>query len=127
MKIEFLEEQLKSEKKRCEELNEANGKIKDKYVNMLEMLRQAAFEISEQEKEDQMNVEHLIRENRHLREMLSISKVNDSTVKEIEESLAVLENEIYDSEVDEKSLIDAYIAAKNPAPARPKKVFLLGK
>ena len=98
-------------------------------MNMLEVLRQAAFEISEQEKEDQMNIEHLIRENRHLREMLAISKINDVNVKEIETSLTTAESEIYDCDVDEAALIDAYILKKNPnavISTRPRKMLLLG-
>lgn len=129
MKIEFLEEQLRLEKLKCEQLHESNSKIKEKYMNMLEVLRQAAFEISEQEKEDQMNIEHLIRENRHLREMLAISKINDVNVKEIETSLTTAESEIYDCDVDEAALIDAYILKKNPnavISTRPRKMLLLG-
>ncbi|OMJ79318.1 hypothetical protein SteCoe_20699 [Stentor coeruleus] len=128
MKIEFLEEQLKQEKLKCEQLSESNSKIKEKYLNMLEVLRQAAFEISEQEKEDQMSIDHLIRENRHLREMLSISKINEPSIKEIEDALASAESEIYDSTVNEESLIDAYISSKNPVPTtRTKKCLLFGK
>ena len=126
MKIEFLEEQLKQEKLKCDQLNESNSKIKDKYLSMLEILRQAAFEITEKEKEDQMNIDHLIRENRHLREMLSITKINEITSKEIEESLNIEEDEIQNISIDEERLIDAYILSKNPIPERPKKNFLLG-
>lgn len=126
MKIEFLEEQLKQEKQKCDNLNDSNAKIKEKYLNMLEVLRQAAFEISEKEKEDQMNIDHLYRENRHLREMLSITKINEVTIKGIEESLNAEEYEIQNSLIDESKLVEEYIASKNPVPERPKKNYLLG-
>ena len=87
-------------------------------MEMLEVLRQAAFEISEQEKEDQMNIEHLVRENKHLREMLAISRLTEESVKEIEGMLTSAEREIYDCEVDEASLIDAYLLKKNPSTGR---------
>lgn len=127
MKIEFLEEQLKQDKLKCDQLADSNSKIKEKYLHMLEVLRQAAFEINEQEKEDHMNIDHLIRENRHLREMLSIAKLNDNCIKEIEDSFSVAENEINDSLADEESLVNDYILSKNPLPLKPIKKFLLGK
>jgi hypothetical protein len=129
MKIEFLEEQLRLEKVKCEQLQESNSKIKEKYMNMLEVLRQAAFEISEQEKEDHMNVEHLIRENKHLREMLAITKINEGNVLDIDRALTTAESEIYDCDVDEAALIEAFILKKNPVPVvtgRPRKMLLLG-
>lgn len=118
MKIEFLEEQLRLERLKCEQLGESNSKIKEKYMEMLEVLRQAAFEISEQEKEDQMNIEHLVRENKHLREMLAISRITEECSKEIDGMLTSAEREIYDCEVDEASLIDAYLLKKNPSTGR---------
>lgn len=124
MKIEFLEEQLRLEKNKCEQLGKGNSKIKEKYMEMLEVFRQAAFEISEQEKEDQMNIEHLIRENRHLREMLAISRVNEQNVKDIDGLLTSAEREIYDCDVDEASLIDAYILKKNPTTTTRRKFIL---
>jgi chromosome segregation ATPase len=127
MKIEFLEDQLKQEKAKCDQLVQSNTKIKEKYLAMLEVLRQAAFEITEQEKEDQMNIDHLIRENRHLREMLSITKINESTIKEIEDSLNAAEEEIQDHLSDEENLIAAYLSSKNPAPSKAKKFYLIGK
>ena len=125
MKIEFLEEQLKQERLKSDQLTGSNTKIKEKYLNMLEVLRQAVFEITEKEKEDQMSIDHLFRENKHLREMLSITKINEFTIKEIEESLNSEENEIQDS-ADEEKLLEAYISSKNPLPARPKRACLLG-
>ena len=116
MKIEFLEEQLKQERLKSDQLTGSNT---------LEVLRQAVFEITEKEKEDQMSIDHLFRENKHLREMLSITKINEFTIKEIEESLNSEENEIQDS-ADEEKLLEAYISSKNPLPARPKRACLLG-
>lgn len=84
MRIEFLEQQMKREKEKSHKLILQNIRLKEKYLELINKLRQNLYEYTEDEKEDNILLEQLVRENRHLRELLAISKLSDPKVRDIE-------------------------------------------
>ena len=87
MRIEFLEQQMKREKEKSHKLILQNIRLKEKYLELINKLRQNLYEYTEDEKEDNILLEQLVRENRHLRELLAISKLSDPKVRDIETAL----------------------------------------
>jgi hypothetical protein len=73
----FLEKRVNEERTKSQHFRLENIQIKAKYMNLLEIMRQTAFEISEQDKEDSQHSEHLALENQHLRDLLQISKLEE--------------------------------------------------
>ncbi|CAG9319514.1 unnamed protein product [Blepharisma stoltei] len=132
-KVDFLEEQISQERKKGDSLAESNFRLKERYLSMLEVMRQAAFEISEQDKEDQLVIDHLIRENKHLREMLGISRLDESAMKEIDEALLMEEEGLVSMNQQEYQTIIAEFVKKKQKkeenlllPPKPtKKSYLL--
>lgn len=131
-KIEFLEEQIAQERKKSDSLADSNFRLKGRYLSMLEIMRQAAFEMSEQDKEDQLVIDHLIRENIHLREMLGISRLTDKAINHIDEALLLEENSLFNMPNEAyKELLQNFLDKNKPKqelnlPKPPKKSFLLG-
>lgn len=87
MRIEFLEQQMKREKEKSHKLILQNIRLKEKYLELINKLRQNIYEYTEDEKEDNILLEQLVRENRHLRELLAISKLSDPKVRDIDAAL----------------------------------------
>lgn len=64
-----------------------NVALKDKCMSLVEFLRQTAFDLSQEEKEDQVLVQRLSRENIFLRELLQLSRISEPKISEIDELL----------------------------------------
>ena len=74
---------------------------------MLEVTRQSVFELSEQEKEEQVMTEFLSRENQHLREMLGIARLSKEKEREVDAALKVEEGVLSEGEA-ENAAVKAY-------------------
>jgi len=127
-KIELLEQELAHEKSQSDKMQKATNKLKENYLSMLELMRQTGFEISEQEKEDTNLIDHLERENSHLREILSTSSFTDSVSKQIDAALLQEESALFSlTEQEHQKVIQNYLNSKSqPAKPKPKKNYLLG-
>lgn len=78
---------MKREKEKSHKLILQNIRLKEKYLELINKLRQNLYEYTEDEKEDNILLEQLVRENRHLRELLAISKLSDPKVRDIDTAL----------------------------------------
>jgi hypothetical protein len=107
-RIEFLEQQLSSERGKSQRLLNVNLRLKERYLNLLEILRQSAFEMNEQDKDDQLNLETLTRENQHLRELLGISRLSSAKIEQTELLLIAEEAKVQPSIEDYKDTLQSY-------------------
>lgn len=86
-RIDLLDQQLNKEKNRKQGFLQTHLKLKERYMGLLEVMREAAFEIKDEDKEDISLFEQLTRENQQLKEMLAFSRISDPKVQEIERAL----------------------------------------
>mmetsp|Transcript_27343 Transcript_27343/g.49197 ORF Transcript_27343/g.49197 Transcript_27343/m.49197 type:complete len:270 (-) Transcript_27343:469-1278(-) len=107
-RLEFLEQQLSRERSKSQRLLNVNLRLKERYLNLLEVLRQSAFEMNEQDKDDQLTLETLTRENQHLRELLGISRLSSAKIEQAELMLAAEEEKLQPSIEDYKETLKSY-------------------
>ncbi|CAG9321738.1 unnamed protein product [Blepharisma stoltei] len=86
-RIDLLEQQLAKEKTRKQNLLQTHLRLKERYMGLLDVMREAAFDIKDEDKEDISLFEQLNRENHKLKEMLGLLKISDPKVQEIEKAL----------------------------------------
>lgn len=107
-RLEFLEQQLTKERSKSSRLLNVNLRLKERYLNLLEVLRQSAFEMNEQDKDDQLALETLARENQHLRELLGISRLSNAKIEQAELLLVAEEEKVQPSIEDYKETLKSY-------------------
>ena len=89
--MDLLRKQMQQAYDRVQDVTRQNLLLKDKCLKLAEFLRQTSFETTEQEKEDQIAMERVIRENAFLRDLLQVSRVSQPKLQEIEAALAIEE------------------------------------
>ena len=89
--MQFIEMQLQNERQKTQKAVEEAGKLRERYLELMEVARQGAFEVEEESKEGQVVADYLQRENQHLREMLGIGRLTE--VKTLEISAALQQEE----------------------------------
>ena len=123
---ELLEQRLERERQATEELRGQNKELKGKYVKLLEVFRQAAFEMNEQERQDAMLIDHLQLENNHLQDILGLTKLTGANCQAIEDALAHEEAALEVlTEREYKRTLQIYLNKRRaPAAAQQKKYLL---
>lgn len=89
--MELLRKQLQQSYDRVQDVTKQNLLLKDKCLQLAEFLRQTTFETTEQEKEDQVLMERIVRENAFLRDLLQVSRASQPKLQEIEAALSIEE------------------------------------
>jgi hypothetical protein len=107
-RVDFLEEQLSSERGKSQRLLNVNLRLKERYLNLLSILRQSAFQMNEQDKDDQLNLETLTRENQHLRALLGISRLSSAKIEQTELLLIAEEAKVQPSIEDYRETLQSY-------------------
>jgi dsDNA-binding SOS-regulon protein len=75
--IDILEQQISKEQAKKQVLLQQNLNLKERYLALMTTMREAAFIITEDNREDITLYERLARENAQLKEMLSNSRISD--------------------------------------------------
>jgi hypothetical protein len=66
---------IEAEKRRSAQVERENLQLKNKIAEMLDVMRRAVGDPSEEEQEDDMKLEALAQENENLRQLLGLSDV----------------------------------------------------
>jgi len=82
--IDSVKQQLQVANEKTQAALKQNVTLKDKCLALVEFLRQTAFDVTQEEKEDQVLVQKLSRENGFLRELLQLSRISEPKIAEIE-------------------------------------------
>jgi len=96
-RIDILEQQINKEQNRKQGLLHQHLKLKEKYLGLVSTMRDAAFHLNEEDKEDITLHEKLCKENARLKEMLAYSKISDPRANDLEKISEVeeVENDKY--------------------------------
>ena len=85
--LQCLETQLQATRQKTQQALDEASRLRERYLEMMEVARQGAFEVEEEGKEAAVVADYLRRENQHLREMLGIGRLSDSKSAEIDAAL----------------------------------------
>lgn len=94
--LQCLETQLQTTRQKTQQALDEASRLRERYLEMMEVARQGAFEVEEEGKEDAVMAEYLQRENQHLRELLGIGRLSDSKAAEIDLALRKEEEALWD-------------------------------
>ena len=83
-RIDILEQQILKEQNRKQGLLQQHLKLKEKYLGLVSTMREAAFHLNEEDKEDLTMFEKLSKETFRLKEMLAFSRIADPKANELE-------------------------------------------
>lgn len=92
-RIDILEQQIVKEQNRKQGLLQQHLKLKEKYLGLVTTMREAAFNLNEEDKEDITLHEKLCKENVRLKEMLAFSRIADPKANDLEKINEVDESE----------------------------------
>ena len=92
-RIDILEQQTQKEQLKKQGLLQHHLKLKEKYLGLLATMREAAFQITEEDKEDISLFEKLSKENTKLKELLAFSRISDPKSNDIEKIIEEDESE----------------------------------
>lgn len=92
-RIDILEQQIVKEQNRKQGLLQQHLKLKEKYLGLVTTMREAAFNLNDEDKEDITLHEKLCRENLRLKEMLAFSRIADPKANDLEKINEVDESE----------------------------------
>ena len=85
-RIDILEQQIQKEQYRKQGLLQQHLKLKEKYLALFCTMREAAFLITDENKEEIVLFEKLSKENLKLKELLAFSRISDPKMNDIEET-----------------------------------------
>jgi hypothetical protein len=83
-RIDILEQQILKEQNRKQGLLQQHLKLKEKYLGLVSTMREAAFHLSDEDKEDITLIEKLSKENLRLKEILAFSRISDPKANDLE-------------------------------------------
>ncbi|OMJ88996.1 hypothetical protein SteCoe_8911 [Stentor coeruleus] len=83
-RIDILEQQILKEQARKQGLLQQHLKLKEKYLSLLNTMREAAFSLSDDNREDITLFEKLNKENSKLKELLAFSRISDPKTQDLE-------------------------------------------
>ena len=122
-RIDILEQQIQKEHIKKQGLLHQHLKLKEKYLELLSTMREAAFQVSGEDKEDILLFEKLSKENIKLKELLSLSRISDPKSNDIEK---VIEEEDYEDKEKYKKTLKNY-RDQRIAQKRSKSFAIVGR
>ena len=90
-RIDIIEQQIQKEQNRKQGLLQQHLKLKEKYLALVSTMREAAFDLNEEDKQDITLFEKLSKENIRLKEILAFSKISDPKANDLEKITEVEE------------------------------------
>ena len=120
--LQNLESQLQAARQKTQQALDEASSLRERYLEMMEVARQGAFEVEEESKEEAIMVEYLRRENQHLRELLGIGRLTDAKEEEISTALSKEEELLEKSEDSAPAKLYRQERMQKKAAARAKPI-----
>lgn len=122
-RIDILEQQIQKEQLKKQGLLQNHLKLKEKYLGLLATMREAAFQITDEDKQDIVLHEKLLKENFKLKEILSFSRISDPKSNDVNK---VIQEEDEDDKEKYKKTLKNY-RDQRIAQKRSKSFAIVGR